>query len=103
MNSNKELVVELHPAFHWFGDFANRIVLKDNSCYYSMVVHKKTAGHYHHLMSRSEDCTEYGCLQCHFKATYADKKPSNMIAHIKSKHHDSIPYDIFSSNCIETH
>jgi hypothetical protein len=93
MSSKKEATIELHPAFHWFGEFANHIVLKDGSLHYSMVVYRKTCSNYHHLMSRNTDCTEYGCLQCHFKGNYADKKPSNMIAHIKLKHPHSIPYE----------
>ena len=78
----KDETIELHPAFHWFGDFANRIELLNGSFYFSTVVHKKSAGYYNHLMSRSEDNTEYCCSQCHFKGTYSDKKSSNMIAHI---------------------
>ena len=33
MSLKKEAIIELHPAFHWFGEFANHIVLKDGSLY----------------------------------------------------------------------
>ena len=84
-------------AFHWYGEFANKIVLEDESWYCSLAVHSKTEddSSYFQFMVRGdgENKKDQMCLLCQKRQVYSTDQPSSMIAHIRSSHPECIPFE----------
>jgi hypothetical protein len=49
---------ELPKAFHWVGNFPNKIALADGSFFFSFAVQKSSKHPYFHLMGRGIDAKE---------------------------------------------
>lgn len=83
---------ELVDGYHWIGEFGKALRDSSGRVIATSVPAKKfttNAECYYAFMVRISD-TKHQCLICGEVKAATDNKPSNMITHIKIKHHDML-------------